>query len=392
MIEISIWFITLLLSLFWVTFFLRALKTVYAIPKFENFDIDTSKTLPKLSIIVAACNEADTIENALTTLLNQDYPNFEVIVVNDRSTDQTAQILTKCAKKFPHLKIVKIDDLPPRWLGKVYALKRGCQIASGEWILFTDADIHFKTNTLSTAVAYAKQNQLDHLTLFPNIKSNSFCLETVISAFRIMFLVSIKFHDIRNPKTEAAIGIGAFNLVKKSILKKSSAFAWLRMEVCDDVGLGLAIKKAGGKTGFAFACENVELNWYDNLKQMFKGVEKNLFAASAHYKMPRMIVLISFIFFFCFTPFIDLAAGLTVHPWLLALTAICLSVYLLSTLLITFRLKTNLLAALAIPLGMLVICAMIANSGIKCLKQGGIIWRGTLYPIDLLKKLRRVGF
>ncbi len=389
--EMLIWGFCIVFCLMWFLMFLQAFMSVIKIPRFEKLKLQDNTKLPKLSIVVAACNEADTIEKALPTLLSQNYPDFEVIVVNDRSTDSTGKILNQWQEKHANLKVVHIDDLPPKWLGKVYALKRGASIAEGEWILFTDADIHLKSDTLSKAVRFAQQSKCDHLTLFPKAISHSFLLNTIITAFQVMFLVTVKMNKINNPKTDAAVGVGAFNLVKKNMLKKSAAFSWLRMEVCDDVGLGLAIKKAGGKTSFAFANQHVQLHWYHSIKQMFNGMEKNLFAASAHYNVKKLIFTVTFATCIILGPFISLTYGLYADNslWILGLTAI--AIYPITMFIFNLRLKNTQSSSLLLPLGMLVILIMIVNSGVKCIKRGGIVWRGTLYPLEMLRKLRRVG-
>ena len=129
----------------------------------------SSPDAPLLSIIFAARDEAEKLPAALATVLAQDYPNYEVIAVNDRSQDQTPAILHQFERISQNLKVINIGQLPPGWLGKPHALAAGFERSRGEWIVFTDADVHFAPDVLRLAVALAQQRQWDHLSLFASI-------------------------------------------------------------------------------------------------------------------------------------------------------------------------------------------------------------------------------
>ena len=128
---------------------------------------------PKVSIVVAACNEADTIKNGIQSLIELDYPKLEIIVVNDRSTDLTGKIVEAIARKDERVKIINILKLPERWLGKNFAMYQGAQKASGDWLLFTDADIIFHSKILKVSLDHALAKELDHLIVAPTFITNS---------------------------------------------------------------------------------------------------------------------------------------------------------------------------------------------------------------------------
>ena len=130
----------------------------------------TEQEQPKVSVIVPACNEEDTIEPALRSLLALDYAHLEIIVINDRSIDRTGEILQSIRNDHPHLQIIEIQELPEGWLGKNHALNQGATIARGEYLLFTDADILFAGTTLARAMSLMVSEKKDHLVLiFKNI-------------------------------------------------------------------------------------------------------------------------------------------------------------------------------------------------------------------------------
>ena len=133
-------------------------------PIFRGSDCSDNEIInPSLSVIIPACNEEESIEQAVIQLINQDYPNFEVIVVNDRSTDNTGVILEKLKVQYSQLKVINITELPSNWLGKNHAISQGVKASSGEWLLFTDADIMFTPNSLKETISYSSKNELDHL-------------------------------------------------------------------------------------------------------------------------------------------------------------------------------------------------------------------------------------
>src|SRR5258708_11324477 len=133
--------------------------------KLTDVDLDPNQTLPSLSVVVPALNEEATIEPAMRSLLALDYPGLEVVAVDDRSTDATGVILDRLAAQNPHLRVRHVESLPPGWLGKNHALYAGSKIVSGEWILFTDADVHFTAAALRISVACPVGDKLEHIVI-----------------------------------------------------------------------------------------------------------------------------------------------------------------------------------------------------------------------------------
>src|SRR5207249_9856045 len=129
---------------------------------------------PRISLLFAARDEEEKLPAELATLVEIDYPNLEVIAVDDRSQDATGRILDEFAAAHPRLRVVHITQLPAGWLGKPHALQKAYETSTGEWLLFTDADVRFKPDVLRRAVALAKQRNLDHLTLFGEIEMAGF--------------------------------------------------------------------------------------------------------------------------------------------------------------------------------------------------------------------------
>jgi len=347
---------------------------------------------PFLSIIIPACNEAQHIESALSSLLEQDYPNMEIIAINDRSTDRTGVIIENLARKDSRLKALHIKELPPGWLGKVNALHQGVQQAKGEWYLFTDADVHFHPRSLRRTYLYARHFNADHLALFPKVHVNSFLLDLCVRTFGLFFLLNTRSALVNRANSKTPMGIGAFNLVRAETFHRSPGFEWLRLEPCDDYGLGLIINRAGGKTRFALAEEDLSLTWYGSVKEMFKGLEKNLFGAGMSYQWWRLILSILFLWGLVTFPPKALIAGIKTGSLpLLAASTAAFTMNIIFLFFVPEKGKAK-LTVLFLPLGILILALMMCWSGLKCIINGGIDWRGTHYSMKELKKGQRVKF
>ena len=145
---------------------------------------------PPVSVLVPARNEEDALAEAVQSLLEVDYPELEIILVNDRSNDRTGEIADRLARQDARVRTLHIETLPEGWMGKVHAMHRGIAISRGEWLLFTDADIHFSPQVLKRAIAYCLRRKRAFLTLFPGFADTGLIIGATQSAFGVMFLVA----------------------------------------------------------------------------------------------------------------------------------------------------------------------------------------------------------
>ncbi|MDQ1330362.1 MAG: hypothetical protein QG578_625 [Thermodesulfobacteriota bacterium] len=366
----------------WVSSFMMV-RIARRIRIFEEENPPALNRFPKLSVIIAACDEADTIGPAIATLLQQDYPDLEIVLVDDRSTDKTGEIIDGIAGSDSRVKAVHIEKLPSGWIGKVNALNTGTAISTGRWLLFTDADVHFRQGTLRKAIALAEAEKSDHLALLPKPTSDSFMFEVVVSTFGAMFLYGTGAVDVGKPGSGAFAGTGAFNLVRRSAFEKTEGFSWLRMEPVDDVGLGLMMSMSGAKSSFAVAVRDISIVWYPSLKSMFRGVEKNIFGSVAGYSFTRMIVIVLFAWAFAAAP---LAAIMQFREMPVLLLGVATYIFMAAgAFFISVRLKQKFFPLFLAQIGIFIFSAMFLRSGLLCMSKGGIDWRGTRYNTgDLL--------
>ena len=371
----------------WISVYAIGVWTVIRGARLAGVKAPARQTWPSISVVFAARDEEEEIGDAIEALLAQDYPGLEVIAVNDRSSDATGRIIDQMAKIDSRLRAVHVDTLPEGWLGKVNALDRGFRESDGEWVLFTDADVKLAPDTLKKAVTFAEKNNAEHLVLFPKLLEASYMLEVAFAAFSILLMTSTKAFRIGSPGSRAYIGVGAFNMVQRQALTRSEGFEWLKMEVGDDLGLGLLLRNAGAKVAFAFAEMGVSLVWYRSLGQMFHGMQKNLFS-SARYSYLMLVPLLALLTIFSLSPLVVLLPSAPTALILLSALAFLSSIALglTSRGLFVSRVTPYFLG----PLGFMLVTLMIANSGLMCALRGGIDWRGTLYPLKALRKGQRV--
>jgi glycosyltransferase involved in cell wall biosynthesis len=356
---------------------------------FEKADPPFPGKWPWLSVVIATCNDAETIEEAVGTLLQQDYPDLEIVLVNDRSTDGTGALIEKIARKDPRIRTIHIQDLPPGWLGKVHALHVGTQKASGAWILYTDADVYLKPGTLRKAMAFVLADHSDHLALMPVPRAPSFWLRVVLQAVGGVFVLATRAAHIGKPGSKAFVGAGAFNLVRKTALDQTEGFAWLRMEVVDDVGLGLMLHRSGATSSFAITLQDVSFTWYPSLGAMFKGLEKNFFGVLAFYSITRMIIIVFLAWAYALAPLVAILYSIKI-PFLLIVGLVAYLFLVAGAVGVKVMFKQKLLPLLLVQVGHILISLMLLRSGIMCIVRGGITWRGTWYPLDELRAGHKV--
>ena len=359
------------------------LKNVQSLP---SISLDREKRYPRLSVIIAARNEAGTIENALKSVLAQNYPNLEIILVNDRSNDGTDEILQKLAEKDPRVLIHHVEELPPGWLGKVNAMQQGFGRSTGVWLLFTDADVHFQEESLERIIDVAERSSVDYLCVVPEVQARQRLLKALYTVSLSGFFLATRIWEVKNQNS--FVGVGACGLVRRSLLSQSPGLPWLKMEVVDDLALAQLAWQVGGKLDVYWGRECLGVEWYPSMGDLIRGLEKNLFAG-AQYQYWRALLGIIGILFVAVTPWLSFFSG----NWLLSLTAVgAFSGYWLAWISGDKAQGVGWLERLISPLLLFVIAWALARSTFITWRQGGIKWRETFYSIADLRRGQRLKF
>ena len=360
-----------------------SLKNVQSLP---SISLDREKSYPRLSVIIAARNEAGTIENALKSVLAQNYPNLEIILVNDRSNDGTDEILQKLAEKDPRVLIHHVEELPPGWLGKVNAMQQGFGRSTGVWLLFTDADVHFQEESLERIIDVAERSSVDYLCVVPEVQARQRLLKALYTVSLSGFFLATRIWEVKNQNS--FVGVGACGLVRRSLLSQSPGLPWLKMEVVDDLALAQLAWQAGGKLDVYWGRECLGVEWYPSMGDLIRGLEKNLFAG-AQYQYWRALLGIIGILFVAVAPWLSIFSG----NWLLSLTAVgAFSGYWLAWISGDKAQGVGWLERLISPLLLFVIAWALARSTFITWRQGGIQWRETFYSIADLRRGQRLKF
>jgi hypothetical protein len=370
------------IAFLWVLEAMDIAEGVPRIPSLSDVAPLRDEQCPSVSVLFAARDEAEKLPGALETMMALDYPRYEVIAVDDRSTDETGEILDGAASKNPVLKSVHVTSLPPGWLGKPHALEQAYEKSTGEWLVFTDGDVHFAPDLLRRVVALAEAKKWDHVTLLGALGMFSIGEKIAMTFFAMAFVIGTRPWAASDPKSRAYSGVGAFQMIRRSAYETIGTHRRLAMEVVDDMKLGKLAKDGGFRSGAAKAGDRVSVHWHSGVGNMIRGTTKNFFATSG-YKVRVTSIQILGLLIMCVFPVVALpfAHG---RARVFDIVAIALPLIIAGGAARQFR--TPLPFAVTYPLGSLLFAWMLLRSMVVTLWRGGIEWRGTFYPLEELKR------
>jgi len=382
----------------WISRLVLVARNMDSVPQISGSEYDVAPTgpsgeVPRVSIVVPARNEEQHVRAAVLSLLQLDYPDYEVIVVDDRSEDATGPILDRLQEEWRargeelhhRLNVLHVRELPPGWLGKTHAMWKASQKASGHWLLFTDADVIFSQDALRRAVAFAERNRADHLVLFPTMVMESVGERMMIAFFQSQFVFAHLPWKAADPKSRDAIGVGAFNLIRRDVYERIGTYKRMRLEILDDMRLGEVVKHEGFRQRAVFGRDLLCLRWIVGAYGMVRNLTKNGFAI-LRFSLWFTILAICGLLFVNAGPFVGavMASGYARVGYLFAVGAIA-AIY------VGMSWYSDVSPWLAIlhPIGALLFCFALARSAVLTLWDGGIRWRETYYSMAELRKFMR---
>ena len=339
----------------------------------------------RVSIIVPARNEQDNIAQTLTQLLVLDYDNYEVIAVDDRSTDKTGEVIDRIAampEATDRLKVIHITDLPAGWMGKTHAMWTAGKQATGDWILFTDADVLFKPDSVRRALVYGESEGADHVVLFPQMIMKQPGEKMMIAFFQTLFMFGHRPWKVADPKTKDHMGVGAFNMVRRSVYEAVGTYERLRMEVLDDMKLGKVVKQSGYAQRNVFGGDLISLRWARGAMGVVNNLTKNFFAVLS-FQWWRVLITCVGLVFFNLGPFLGVRLA---HGW--ARLPYGLALFGMFAIYVGMSRKSDVPAyyfALH-PVSTVLFLYTLLWSMSLTLLQGGVVWRGTKYPLEELRR------
>jgi len=369
-------------ALFWIFSGLQTAWGLLHLPWMKNFAPAKDQECPRISLLFAARDEEEKLPLTLEMLAKVDYPDLEIMAVDDRSRDATGRILDEFARSHDRIRVVHVTELPAGWLGKPHALQKGYEAASGEWLLFTDADVRFEPDSLRRAVAMIQAQKADHLTLFGDVLMEGFWETVVLTFFGLAMHTGNESHRVADPKSRAYVGVGAFQLLRRSAYEACGTHRRLAMEVVDDMKLAKVVKLGGFRSCVGVAEHFVSVRWHAGVGNVIRGVTKNFFAA-LRYSLPFATVAFLGMLLVNVLPFVAVIFG---HGWVRGLAAVSVVIALAFHAGVDLTMKVSPLYALTHPVGALLFCYMIARSVVVTLWRGGVEWRGTFYRLEELRK------
>jgi chlorobactene glucosyltransferase len=339
---------------------------------------------PKISIIVPARNEEDNIRQCLESLQKIEYPNIEIIVVNDRSTDRTGEIVTEIAQVDSRMKVIQGSDLPDGWSGKTHAIHQGILHATGDWYLFIDADVAIDKKAPEIARSYCLSNDLKMLSIFLNPHLETFWENIIMPIVFGAIFFSYPLAKVNDPDDDAAMASGGFILVNADSYRTIGGHEAIKSAVTEDVHLAQLAKANNVPYRFVLGREMGNQHWYANFREIWQGWSRSMFIGM-NYQLSEAIKSILLVFILNILPFIvlidqsvTLIAQGNYSPifWLaLAQTLIILG----------YRFYSAVSQELAKgyffthPLGSAIFIGIIINSAFRSLSGRGVVWKGQTY-------------
>ena len=331
---------------------------------------------PRVSILVPARDEETNIGPCLDSLLDQDYGNYEILVLDDDSSDRTGEIIRDYAAKHPRLRALSGKPLPDGWLGKHYACHQLSKEADGDYLLFTDADtVHARTS-----VSWAMTNMLDHdadfMSAYTRQKIGSFGEALVVPG---MYLVTALLLPIwlipRSRRASISFAIGQFIITRKSAFWSVGGYEKFKDSIVDDLAMVRQMKSIGCKTLFLDGKDFIGCRMYHSYREAFGGIVKNLFAA-LDKKLYALIGLFLLIVLAIELPLVNLAYRLSTGGDHLLLSALPVGLFLVTWLLSLLDRKLSPLVPLLYPLLFLNLMAISVVSAAKTGYGSGALWKG----------------
>lgn len=393
MISVSIFLIStlLILSLFSLTCaFYHFLKPV------ESSKLD-DKSLPFVSVIIPARNEEGKIGRCIDSVLKQDYPNFEVVIINDRSTDRTGDIIGEFAANDKRIKFVQGKEAPDGWIGKCNALANAVGYASGEFFIFTDADTFHHPNSIRDAISHAIVEKCDLLSFVPVQELGSFWERLVMPVLLGSFLLGDPFHTVNDPEAARAYAYGQYILCRRSSYHAIGGHQSVRDEIVEDHAIGRVFKEKGYKVNVADGKTLYSVRMYTDFESLWQGWTKNVYSL-IDSKIFNLVFLVIMLNTILLLPYLELAwvvAEWIQGDWsgnLYRITSLCVAQWVIFAFwwrkTITHHSGVDWRHFFLIPFGGIAVSCLHIHSAYLVLSGEQVKWKGRQYVVNKHKTIQ----
>jgi chlorobactene glucosyltransferase len=376
----------------WIYLVVYVLKSLKQSPMLDSYDKSANiRNFPIVSIILPARNEEKYIAKCLDSLLNQDYPNFEIIAVNDSSTDETGVIMQQYSVRDPRILVVHAKPKPEGWAGKNWACFQGYLRARGDLLLFTDADTVHLPSTMSLSIKHLIFENLDALTAIPKLLSKDFWTKITLPMLSTFLHSRFSALRVNDRKTKIGYFFGSFFIITRSTYEKVGTHKAVRHELVEDGALGGKVKEEKFLMKMVRGENYIEAIWARDLNTLWHGLRRLMIPLYNQNRKRSSLMAIS-IFFLLFEPFVLLPYSLLfinlvrediVSLLLIVSNAVASAIIILSSVIqLRHSVYQNSLYALFSPVGGAIISFSFITAIIDARKKGAISWRGRKYTIS----------
>jgi chlorobactene glucosyltransferase len=373
----------------WIYFIGYIIKSFKRSPTIESIDKYTISKNPKVSVILPARNEEKYIAKCLESLLDQDYPNFEIIAVNDSSNDKTGDIIYEYAKKNSCIVTVNAKPKPDGWTGKNWACYEGYLRATGDVFLFTDADTVHSPYTMSLALGHVLRDNLDAITAIPRLLCKD--VWTKITLPMLSNFLHSRFSPLRvnNPKTKTGYFFGSFYMITRRTYEMVGTHKIVKHELVEDGALGGMVKEQKFRMKMVRGERYIEAMWSRDFQTLWHGLHRLMISIHSQNKIAASMMTIA-VFFLLFEPFLLVPYSLVLYLqsddfvsqiiFDINLGTVCI-IILANAIQSKFGVFQNPFYALASPLSAAIISLSFIASILSAKKAGAVNWRDRRYTV-----------
>ncbi len=370
----------------WIFLIKSMIKSFKMTPFLDRFK-NTSKTNPKVSIILPARNEEEFIGRCLDSLTKQDYENYEIIAIDDSSEDSTGKIISQYAKKHANIIPVSARAKPEGWMGKNWACMEGYKKVSGELLLFTDADTVHDKKVISLTVAHLNSFDLDALSAIPRMLTFDFWTNITLPMISTFLHTRFSALNVNNPSKKTGYFFGSFFIIKKTTYKEVGTHDGVRHEIIEDGALGKKVKDAGYKIKMVRGEHLIDAVWARDRGTLWNALKRLMIPL--YLENAKIAIGVFFaIVFLLFVPFptFAISASMPVEETsarILCITSAIASILIYTGAVIEVKIGLGLRSryALFAPLGSLVVISGFLIGLLKAKKSSSVTWRGRSYSM-----------
>ncbi len=370
----------------WIFLIKSMMDSFRLTPYLDEFE-NTSKINPKVSIILPARNEEKFIKKCLDSLINQDYKNYEIIVINDSSEDDTEKIILEYAKKNSKIIPVSARPKPNGWMGKNWACMEGYKKATGELLLFTDADTNHSKKIITFAVSHLISFNLDALSAIPKMVTFDFWTKITLPMISTFLHTRFSALNVNNPSKKTGYFFGSFFIMKKETYEKVGMHEGVKHEIVEDGALGKKVKESGHKMRMVRGDHLIDAVWARDKGTLWNALKRLM--VPLYLQNGKIAIGIFFaVLFLLFVPFPILATSImspseNISAKILFVTSLISSILIYTGAVIEVKmgLKLRIIYALFAPLGSLTVVLGFLSGLIQAKRTSAVSWRGRSYSM-----------